>query len=425
MRGNTAQVSSVPWTLSFYLKDPTVEIDIEELERAALSRLQILKDIEMYQGLQERGKNSVLQLKVSEYSKKLGDTEDLVGHFMLKLAFCRDEALSRWFVDLESKLFKHRLGDETSAIAALKYELGIIYDELTADERRGLRESDQRFLGTGVYYKVPLRQAAVLLNKKGVLPWRGQVLLPREQMKLLACELFRAVVLRTCAQAEPTIVDDIRISNLVTRLQNPSTDSLPSAKFGGTRVELASLDGFAHSHFPPCMKSLYFQLKQTHHLKHRARLQLGLFLKGIGLSYEDSLRMWRTEFTQVMTLDKFVKGYEYNIKHNYAKVGKMADYTPWGCQKLIHSAPASEGDSKGCPFKNSPPDELRRLLATYTNDFGVLAPLVEQGSKHPQVSCINLFKAVHPECDATVRDQVGHHPNAYFDASLKYAAAHK
>jgi DNA primase large subunit len=75
-----------------------------------------------------------------------------------------------------------------------------------------------------------------------------------------------------------------------------------------------------------------------------------------------------------MTLDRFVKGYEYSIKHNYAKVCKLADYTPWGCQKLIQSAPA------GCTFKNSLPDELRRLPVMYTSDFAVLAPLVEHGS---------------------------------------------
>lgn len=422
MKGNSAQVVSIPWTLSYYLEDPNVEIDIEDLERCSLERLQMLKDIEIYSGLKEGGKT--LHSKVCQYSKKLDETEDKVGHFMLKLAFCREEALSKWYINLESKLFKWRLADEDAAIAALKHELRITYQELTSEERQSMRNSDVNYLGDKVYYKVPLRQAAILLNKPGVLPWKGNVLLPKEQMKQVACELFRTVLASSCVNAEKTIIDDQRMSNLFARLKNPATEVMP-AKFGGSRVELASLDSFAHAHFPPCMKSLYFQLKQTHHLKHRSRLQLGLFLKGIGLSYEDSLRMWRAEFTQVMTLDKFVKGYEYNIKHNYAKVGKMADYTPWGCQKLIHSAPASEGDSKGCPFKNSPPDELRRLLTTYTSDFSVLAPLVEQAARHPQVSCINLFKAVHPDCDVASRDQVGHHPNSYFDASLKYATSHK
>ena len=42
-------------------------------------------------------------------------------------------------------------------------------------------------------------------------------------------------------------------------------------------------------------------LKADHKLKHWGRLQYGLFLKGIGLSLEDALAMWRSEFTKVMS----------------------------------------------------------------------------------------------------------------------------
>lgn len=65
---------------------------------------------------------------------------------------------------------------------------------------------------------------------------------------------------------------------------------------------------------------------------------MGLFLKGIGLSFEDALRFWRDEFCKVVSLDKFVKEYEYSIKHYFGKVGKMADYTPWSCFKIVKMA---------------------------------------------------------------------------------------
>ena len=42
--------------------------------------------------------------------------------------------------------------------------------------------------------------------------------------------------------------------------------------------------------FPLCMKSMQCALTDTHHLKYKARLQYGLFLKGIGLSMDDAIR---------------------------------------------------------------------------------------------------------------------------------------
>ena len=87
------------------------------------------------------------------------------------------------------------------------------------------------------------------------------------------------------------------------------------------------------------MRNLYDSLKQNHHLKHFGRLQLGLFFKGIGLTLEDSLKLWKNEFTKKMPLEKFVKSYAYNIKHHYGKEGKRCDYTPFSCFSIIKGTP--------------------------------------------------------------------------------------
>ena len=44
------------------------------------------------------------------------------------------------------------------------------------------------------------------------------------------------------------------------------------------------------------MLSLHTHLRTKHHLKHDGRMQYGLFLKGIGVSLEESLKFWRTQF---------------------------------------------------------------------------------------------------------------------------------
>ena len=72
--------------------------------------------------------------------------------------------------------------------------------------------------------------------------------------------------------------------------------------------------------FPLCMKSMQCALTDSHHLKYKARLQYGLFLKGIGLSMEDAIRYFRGEFVRgPVDPEKFDKEYTYGIRYNYGK----------------------------------------------------------------------------------------------------------
>ncbi len=59
------------------------------------------------------------------------------------------------------------------------------------------------------------------------------------------------------------------------------------------------LDVLSKRSMPLCMRQLHNSLKREHKLKHWGRLQYGLFLKGAGLSMEDALAFFQTEFTKV------------------------------------------------------------------------------------------------------------------------------
>lgn len=55
------------------------------------------------------------------------------------------------------------------------------------------------------------------------------------------------------------------------------------------------------------MVQVHQALRQHHHLRHVGRMQYGLFLKAIGLSLEEAMRFWRTEFTKLMDPDKVLQ----------------------------------------------------------------------------------------------------------------------
>lgn len=53
------------------------------------------------------------------------------------------------------------------------------------------------------------------------------------------------------------------------------------------------------------------------------------------------------QFSKAMSVDKFDKQYAYNIRHNYGKEGKRADYTPYSCMRIIMGSAPGNGDTHG------------------------------------------------------------------------------
>lgn len=62
------------------------------------------------------------------------------------------------------------------------------------------------------------------------------------------------------------------------------------------------------------MRSLYDVVVKEHHLKHFGRLQLGLFLKAIGVPIDEAVKFWRGHFTKKPEIDGTRVGLKLNYK---------------------------------------------------------------------------------------------------------------
>lgn len=178
-------------------------------------------------------------------------------------------------------------------------------------------------------------------------------------------------------------------------------------------VPIESLDQLSLKSYPPCMRMCHDSLRSTHHLKHFGRLQYGLFLKGIGVTLEDSLRFWREEFSKTMDPDKFDKTYAYGVRYNYGKEGSRTNWTPYSCMKVINTAVGSQ-DVCGCPFKLWDPIEMRTKLIGYGLNQVNVQDVISYASKgHFQLACSRYFELTH----GTALDEGVNHPNGYFENS--------
>ncbi|CAI7861670.1 unnamed protein product, partial [Closterium sp. NIES-54] len=353
--------------------------------------------------------------------------KDVISHYILRLSYCRTEELRRWLLAQESALFRHRFRAETPENQRWFLESnGLPYRAIGVAEMTGVREKLTQVARSlnlpvpnvdSVFYKVPFEEVPDLVASRRVYLEKGFAFVPRDQLAAIVVGQFRAKLSKALVATNRKWLAHIQedeqerltpvIEALSTRYLGPDF-SQPGES---AEVSLRDLDVVARQSFPLCMRHLFFKLREEHHLRHGGRMQLGLFLKGIGLRLEDALTFWRSEFSRKLGAERFDKEYAYSIRHNYGKEGKRTDYTPFSCVKVIMSTPGV-GDHHGCPFKHFSEDNLRAAISRMGVSSGSAMDEIMQKTRqqHYQISCALTFEASQgAACPTGIT-----HPNQYF-----------
>ena len=427
--------------LSLYNLPPSHNVSLDEFESYAIDRLQLLRTIEALRARNIKGSDFQNALKKAEarympMTEREQRQKDNTSHFILRLAYCKSEDLRRWFLQHECELFRFRFqqSDDGQIDAFMKVN-NLGYAPISQAEKKRLEKTLINVYIAGVrggtisskiaenfakmkYYRVPFTEVLTLVSRRLVYIEKGFAYVPRDQLITLLQGRFRASLSKELIHAFqqlPVIYDDKRISPLLRNVSKLYVGKNFTGNNAKGEVSAESVDGFANDgYMPACMNELHAALKRDHHLRHAGRMQYGLFLKGIGLPLDDALRFWQREFTKKITADVFMKSYAYNIRHNYGKEGKRADYSPYSCQKIILGAGPGHGEYHGCPYKEYDSNHLTSMLRKMKIDEGSISDIVESArTKNYQIACRKQFEARHKG----VGDGVGNHPNAFFEAA--------
>ena len=455
--GGSVRPSNHP-KLSMYTETPSADISLETFEAFALDRMRVLKAID--DGLSRGKKPAEMEALMNEETAKHlrvsdvavpGDvssgggpvlTKDEVSHFALRLAYCRTEELRRWFLLNECQLFKHRFNKlDAYAKAAFLEEHDMEYKPLTAEafaeRRKGIsevlhgmmkRDDAEKILNAGAsgFYAVPFEEVADLVRGRRVYVHNGEAHVPRDQLTSLVVGAFRAALSKSLAVASRRWAQHVageereRLAPVILSLSKRylGRDFGKPGEAGadrGAAITLKDLPTAAKASFPLCAKNLYDAVKREHHLRHEGRRQLQLYMKGIGLSLEEAMLFWKTEFCKKIPAEKFEKEYAYAVRHAYGKEGKRVDYTPHTCMKCISANPGA-GEHHGCPYKTFGEESLTAALGGLQIQPNKVRDIVQKAKAHHyQLACGMTFEAVHGK---TVDEGV-QHPNQYFEESRK------
>ncbi|CAL1413576.1 unnamed protein product [Linum trigynum] len=274
-------------------------------------------------------------------------SKDIISHFVLRLVYCRTEDLRKWFLSMETALFRYRFRLQSAeAQRAVLAEFQLPYKAVTAAEFEAIKDkltlvarSINQTLpaADSIFYEVPFQEVPELVAGRRVFLSDGYAYVAMNQVVSLVATRFRSLLSKALTLTNRKWMSTIReqekdrltpiVEALSTSYVGP--DYSVGREFG--EVSLKDIDNVAKNSFSLCMRHL--------------------FDKGVGLKLDDAVAFWKAEFSQKVGAERFDKEYAYSIRHNYGKEGKRVDYTPYSCQKIISLTP-SVGDHHGCPYRH-------------------------------------------------------------------------
>ncbi|XP_055389579.1 DNA primase large subunit [Condylostylus longicornis] len=434
-----------PFNVLLYRLPPLEEIKIQEFEDLALERLKVLRIFEqagcknlrflsdeykenIVNELNREGlKGYVRLLSGGSSTKKDLDLQarrrDYISHFILRLGYCRSQDLKKWFIAREMELFRYKFSslmpqEIKQFLAYNKMNYVPLSQEQKEEIKDGLLDStfgrNLHTIEANDFYKVSFLEVLDLVRSRKCFLKKGYAYVSSNDFISIVAAKHQAEIehgLIACQKLLPEVENDERIYYLLKGLHTSYTGKDYALTKSG-QVPIEAIDQLSKKSFPLCMRVCHEVLRTTHHHKHGGRMQYGLFLKGIGVTLEDSLRFWREEFVKQMDIDKFEKSYAYNIRHNYGKEGSMVNYTPYSCMKIITSSVGSQ--TYGCPFKHFDTSALKLKLTSYGLSAAAVQEVMNYAQRgHYQIACGKYFEITHD----TKLDHGITHPNLYFEES--------
>ncbi|VDL80126.1 unnamed protein product [Nippostrongylus brasiliensis] len=415
---SSTQRSPYSCNLQLYDVPPSEEIGIDEFDDIAIERVKVLKAVEDIKERYSWGTDEFKTAMTRELSKLMpiaagtsmpSDVErarrrDVIGHFILRLAFCRSPESTKWLITQEVDLFRFRFMNETrSNIISFLKDNNVNLDVVGKAEQEELLGDLAAGCGTSIdqtskvdFWKVDFVAALELVRRRRVLVRHGYAYIPFSDLVVITSAILRTNMTAAMARAFKHLAVVEEESRLLPRLARLANNAYSGKQYAGMEH-----DG-----------------KVTRQMIDGVRIYLAILTEfPLGLSLDEALAFMREEFTKKIDSDKFEKQYAYNIRHMYGKEGRRVNYPAFPCSTIILGNPPASGDCHGCPFKHLD----HQLLSQRMEKDGLNREQVGQIVNCSKASaydkaCARYFEYTH-KMEEGALGHVITHPNNYYEMS--------
>ncbi|KAK3876014.1 hypothetical protein Pcinc_019155 [Petrolisthes cinctipes] len=388
--------------MTFYIKPPGGNISLSSLYKDAETRLLFLCQLEQCWGDMEEVQRILSQHpNIAANSDCLieGSHKDRSSHYVLRLACLGNGQFQSFLMEAESQFFEYRLylGEKAAVKStvltllrhvkyALKHlKLASPYHEQLLQIKEASSEvlaADMLDCGKGTVcshqIKVPWILAENLVKGRHVIVTRGKAEVQCEHLMQLLCSVFRKTLeygIRQLSESdeEESFFHDPRMVQV-----KKSLCKLFRRQYrgGGYHVSLAhrilrhqEIESQVQ-YFPLCMQSLHRTLVKNNRLRHHARFRYTLFLKDIGVPWQENVAFWEHYYSRPHSgaaagCCHTWKGndghrYTYGIRHLYGMEGGKKNYTSHSCSALQEMKPQPQ-EPGGCPFTSQAIEDIIHL----------------------------------------------------------------
>jgi DNA primase large subunit len=389
---------------------PNLEIDVLEWKDLAWNRVQVL----------EKLPHDPSQVVRDSFPLSDEDLDQIyenyrLGAYLLRLVAATNSRLESWLIESEGDLFERLYYDRTESkeqrIEIFQHIFGqenvMRYEEfkrnMDEDNNEYLKELYQQyhrdrgrtrgdFLLCVHFTQVPW----MVSQRKGYLR-KGWVISNESSFRGVLKKGFEKKLEQEITKAQELLGLREDIDGVVQLLEQELSKHVQiRSQFSGG--ELEGEDIFLHPEvFPPCMLHLYSEFEQSGRLIHTSRLQLGFFLKKIGMSVDEQLHYWYEKSVDNVgqSYSEFQRSAGYQIRHLYGLEGGKKDYNVPKCSTIA--------SGYFCVFTHKSPASLLTFLK---NNYYVqkkqisfsdsqLNPIITQSSNNPTQACSSFFRLIY------------------------------
>lgn len=311
--------------ICFYLSPPFHNITLDQFKGIALERLSVLRifenaNVKKFEILSSEWRNEVFseiargnhenysyllnaeKKTINEQKILLTRHNDYISHFILRLVYCRSEELKNWFILREIELFKLKFSTLSEHEIKRFFEINQlncqpIKNEEINDIKEDLRNQSNYYedaINNNIeFYRVHFTHIPELISKRKCFLKKGFAYITIKDFESIVSNMHKEIITRGLIATESILYitnNDERISDFLESLATSYIwrDYVRASK---NNVSIEEIDNLSTTSFPLCMRKHHEILRIEHKLNYFEQTEYTLFLKGIGVSLSEAIRL--------------------------------------------------------------------------------------------------------------------------------------